>query len=82
MTPLEHIDFHNIGYWTKPIVVTKTTLSDKQQGIFYMYFPTDMTAHTTAFDGPVVDHWLEWKIAQTANASALQARSDDSNLYM
>ena len=37
-----------------------------------MHFPTDSTAHTTAFDGPVVDHWLEQKIAQTANASAME----------
>ena len=42
--------------------------------------PTDRPAHATAFDGPVVDHWLAWKIAQTANARALQARSADLNL--
>ena len=47
----------------------QVTHSDKQQGIFYMQFPTDRTAHTTAFGGPVVDHWLEGKIAETANAS-------------
>ena len=29
-----------------------------------MHFPTDRTAKTTTFDEPVVDHWLEWKIAQ------------------
>ena len=23
-----------------------------------MHFPTDRTAHTTAFDEPVVDHWF------------------------
>ena len=49
-----------------------------------MHFSIDRTAHTTAFDGPVVDHWLEWKIAQTANASAMQDRSamqDDPNRY-
>ena len=28
--------------------------------------------HTTAFNGRVVDHWLEQKITQTANASAMQ----------
>ena len=37
---------------------------NKQQGIFYMHFHTDRTAHTTAFDGPVV-----------ANAFAMQDRS-------
>ena len=59
-------------------------LSHKQQGIFYMHFLTDKTAHTTAFDVPVVDHWLERKIAQTANAFAMQDRSaiqEDPNLY-
>ncbi len=39
-------------------------LPKKQQGIFYMYFPIDMTVHTTAFDIPVVEHWLERKKAQ------------------
>ena len=49
-----------------------------------MHFPRDRTAYTTAFDGPVMDHWLEQKIAQTANASAMQDRSamqEDPNLY-
>ena len=46
-----------------------------------MHFPTDRKAHTTAFDGPVVDYWLEWKIAQTANASAVWDRSDDLKLH-
>ena len=40
-----------------------------------MYIPTARTAHTTAFDGPVVIHWLERKIAQTENASAMPDRS-------
>ena len=46
-----------------------------------MGFPTDRMAHTTAFDRPAVDHWLEKKIAQTANATAVQDRSGDPNLY-
>ena len=46
-----------------------------------MHFPTDKIAHNTAIDGPVVDHWLEWKIAQTVNAPTMQAQSDDPNLY-
>ena len=54
----------------------------KQQGIFYIHFPIDRTAHTTSFDGPVVDHGLDQKITQTANTSAMQARSDDSNLHV
>ena len=32
-------------------------------------------------DEPVVDHWLERKIAQTANLPTRQARLDDPNLY-
>ena len=36
-----------------------------------MYFPIDRIAHTTAFDGPVMDHWLEQKIAQNANAGSI-----------
>ena len=51
-----------------------------QQGIFYMHFPTDKATDTTAFDGRVVDHWLERKIAQNANAFDVQNRSDDPNL--
>ena len=65
----------------KLAVTTQATLSDKHQCIFYMHLPTDRTSHTTTFDGPVADHWLEWKIAQTANAPAMHARSDDPNLY-
>ena len=43
-----------------------------------MHFPT---AHTTALDEPVVDHWLERKIGPTANASAVQDQSDDRTIY-
>ena len=49
-----------------------------------MHFSTDRTAHTTAFDGPGVDHWLKWKIVQAANASTMQDRctmQEDPNLY-
>ena len=41
-----------------------------------MHFSIDRTVHTTAFDKPVVDHWLERKIAQTA-AGSTEDRSDD-----
>ena len=40
------------------------TLSDLQQGFFYMHHPTDRIAHTTAFVTPVLEHWLEREIAQ------------------
>ena len=29
-----------------------------------MHYPTDRTAHATAFVTPVVEHWLEREIAQ------------------
>ena len=45
-----------------------------------MHFSIDRTAHTTAFDKPVVDHWLERKIAQTAAGSTQKDRSDDRPL--
>ena len=45
-----------------------------------MHFSIDRTVHTTAFDKPVVDHWLERKIAQTAAGSTEKDRSDDQPL--
>ena len=45
-----------------------------------MHFSIDRTVHTTAFDKPVVDHWLERKIAQTAAGSTEKDRSDDRPL--
>ena len=45
-----------------------------------MHFSIDRTVHTTAFDKPVMDHWLEWKIAQTAAGSTEKDRSDDRPL--
>ena len=41
-----------------------------------MHFSIDRTVHTTAFDKPVVDHWLERKIAQSAAGSTEKDRSD------
>ena len=58
--------------WMKPAVATQATLSDKQQWVFYVQVPTGRTAHTTAVDGPVMGHWLEWKMTQTANSSTVQ----------
>ena len=49
-----------------------------------MHFPTDRRAHTAAFDGPVVDHWLEQKKDQTENVSTMQDKSsmqEDPNRY-
>ena len=63
----------------KSSVATEATLSYKQKEIFYIHFPTDRTAH--AFDGSIVDHWLKQEIVQTTNASTMQPRLDDPNLY-
>ena len=77
--PLEYIDF---SYYRPLDVILKSFFgenplsihSNKQQGVFYMHFPMDRTVHSTAFDGPIVDHWLEWKIAQIETASTEQNR--------
>ena len=47
-----------------PAATTWATLSNSQQGIFYMHHSTDRTVHTTAFVAPVMEHWLEREIAQ------------------
>ena len=48
----------------KPAAATWATPFYQQQGFFYMHHPTDRITHTTAFDTPVVEHWLEQEIAQ------------------
>ena len=40
-----------------------------------MHHPTDRITHTTAFVTPVVEHWLEQKIAQWVHP--MKDRSDD-----
>ena len=60
-----------------PLTPHRLLFFDKQQWIFYMHFSIDRTVHTTAFDKPVVDHWLERKIAQTAAGSTEKDGSDD-----
>ena len=40
-----------------------------------MHHPTDRITHTTAFDTPVVEHWLEREIAQWVHP--MKDRSDD-----
>ena len=37
----------------------RATLSNQQQGFFYMHHPIDRITHTTAFVIPVVEHWLQ-----------------------
>ena len=59
----------------KPAAATWATLSDYQQGFFYMHYPTDRIAYTTAFVTPVVEQWLEREIAQWLHP--MKDRSDD-----
>ena len=44
-------------------------------GFFYMHHPTDRIAHTAAFVTPVMEHWLEWEIAQWVHP--MKDRSDN-----
>ena len=48
-----------------PLPPHRLLFSISSKGSFICTFPV----HTTAFDKPVVDHWLERKIAQTAAGS-------------
>ena len=74
---------HGVGHMVKyhsdsemkPTAATWATLSDKQQVFFYIHHPTDRILHTTAFVTPVVEHWLERKIAQWVHP--MKDRSDD-----
>ena len=44
-----------------------------------MHFSIDRTVHTTAFDKPVVDHWLERKIAAHEDNSSLHAHLEQAD---
>ena len=59
----------------KPTAATWATLSNYQQGFFYMHHPIDKVIHTTAIVTPVVEHWLEREIAQWVHS--MKDRSDD-----
>ena len=45
----------------KPTAATWVTLSNQQQGFFYILHPRDRIVHTMAFMAPVLEHWLEQK---------------------
>ena len=72
-------DTCDIFLYRKAAVAIYSPRSVKQQRIFYLHFPTHSTVHTTSFDRPVVNPWLEQKIAQTANPTAVQDQSGDPN---
>ena len=48
--------------WLRTILIVRKETRCRQQGFFYMHHPTDRITHTTAFDTPVVEHWLEREI--------------------
>ena len=93
--PLKHIDFHSIGYASssighfyifvlrKPTNTTYAMLSNKQWGTVIWTVP-HTGDHTLSLWWTSLDHWLERKIAQTTNTSAMQDRSTmqpDPNFY-
>ena len=47
-----------------PLPGASPTLRDRQQGVFYMLHLKEEVQQATAFDGPVVGHWLEGEKAQ------------------
>ena len=56
-----HLTTHSIhfiyGYMASEMVKEHSdSESDYQQGFFYMHYPTDRIAHTTAFVAPVMEH--------------------------
>ena len=73
MMLLEHIDFHHqlldikhmfiVTYFFRGnlLLTNKLLFAISSKGSFICTFPSDRTGHTTAFDGPVVDHLLKWK---------------------
>ena len=63
-----------------PLPPHRLLFSISSKGSFICTFPQCGTVHTTAFDKPVVDHWLERKIAKPAAGSTEKDRSDDRPL--
>ena len=47
-----------------PLPGASPTLRDRQQGVFYMLHLKEEVQQATAFDEPVVGHWLEGEKAQ------------------
>ena len=50
------VKYHTDSESGNTAAATWATLSDSQQGFFYMHHPTHRIAHTTAFGTPVVEH--------------------------
>ena len=39
--------------------------------VLFIHHPTDRTTHTTAFVTPIMEHWLEWELAQWVHHEGL-----------
>ena len=83
-----HLTHFIYGYmvsdiWLRTILIVRKETRCRYMGysywlaarFFLMHHPTDRIAHTTAFVTPVVEHWLEWEIAQWVHP--MKNRSDD-----
>ena len=61
-THSKHLRLYGVGLMVKDH--SDSERGNPLQWFFYMYPHTDRIAYTTAFDTPVVEHWLEREIAQ------------------
>ena len=69
------VKYHTDSERGNPLPLHGLIFLIKQQGFFYMHHPTDRITHTMAFVTPVMEHWLEWEIAQWVHP--MKDRSDD-----
>ena len=60
---------HSDSETGNPLSPHRLLFTINSKGSFYMHHPTDRITHTTAFVTPVVEHWLERKIAQSHTMS-------------
>ena len=62
-----HLRFMHAHQETKewlPSLCSRGGIFNYQQGMFYMHHATYRIVHTTTFVTPIMEHWLEWEIAQ------------------
>ena len=60
-----------------PLPPQRLLILIKQQGFFYMHHPTDRITHTADFVRPVIEHWLEQKIAQCSDGCHIKFGNSD-----
>ena len=53
-----------------------------EQGIFYMHHATNEVVHTTTFVIPVVEHWLEQKIALRVHHEESKKKEDKHYFHL